>query len=395
MILAGDYIPKEYPVQIELPEELLICNLEAPVVGSNRFQPILKSGPNLKNRAIRDNFSRKIVALANNHMMDYGPDGLNSTIKALASAGCGFAGAGDALESARKPFIFHEAKKKVAFYSCCERQFGVADNATPGVAEMGSWLVAEISKIRKEVDFIIVSCHAASELSPWPSPRLRDFYHALIDAGCDIVHGHHAHVPQGYEVHGNGVVFYGLGNFVVVPDDWKTVKNGLWSYVVKVDFAQEPFSWKIIPCEIKQDQAAIRVVPSDGEVLNRRMAYLSVCNKAFASPLLLEAYWQEVASNLYRRMYSSTARCFSFHKEKISPKERLSLVFWGAVDILYGVCGWKIPFPCSKRYAVAYYNFFNCPSHADTIATALAVKSGLSLDLHTESVSNDVHSLLF
>ena len=55
--------------------------------------------------------------------------------------------------------------------------------------------------------YVIVSVHAAIEDSPWPSPYIRELYHSFIDAGATVVHGHHLHVPQGYETYDEGVIF--------------------------------------------------------------------------------------------------------------------------------------------------------------------------------------------
>ena len=92
---------------------------------------------------------------------------------------------------------------KIAVLCCCERQFGIAHDNIAGCAEMGVWLYGAIREIKqtKSADYIIVSCHAASEFSPWVSPKLRSFYHSLVEAGADCIHGHHSHVPQGYEVY--------------------------------------------------------------------------------------------------------------------------------------------------------------------------------------------------
>jgi poly-gamma-glutamate synthesis protein (capsule biosynthesis protein) len=103
----------------------------------------------------------------------------------------------------------------------CETQFGIALQR-PGAAALDPTLYESIRKLKSEVDVVVLSVHGAAEMVPWPSPQWQDLLRSFVDCGADIVHGHHSHIPQGYEVYQGKIIFYGLGNFLVNPADWLT-----------------------------------------------------------------------------------------------------------------------------------------------------------------------------
>ncbi|MCX6088957.1 MAG: CapA family protein, partial [Candidatus Atribacteria bacterium] len=75
-------------------------------------------------------------------------------------------------------------------------------------------LVFEIQQVRKSVDFIIVSFHWGLEYSPLPSLHQIEYAHGCIDAGADLVIGHHPHVIQSIEKYRGKIILYSVGNFV-------------------------------------------------------------------------------------------------------------------------------------------------------------------------------------
>jgi poly-gamma-glutamate synthesis protein (capsule biosynthesis protein) len=68
--------------------------------------------------------------------------------------------------------------------------------------------------VADEVDHVIVVLHSGFELVPSPSSIQRQAARAAIDAGASVVLGHHTHVLQGVEYYHDGIIFYGLGNFL-------------------------------------------------------------------------------------------------------------------------------------------------------------------------------------
>src|SRR5262249_51806738 len=147
--------------------------------------------------------------------------------------------------------------------------FGVSRADQAGVAEFGPWIHRTIRDLCHVVDAVVVSVHAGIEDSPWPSPFIRELYRSFIDSGASVVHGHHAHVPQGYEQYGEGVIFYGMGNFAVDPETWQSTLNGLWSLAAEIDFGSSPIRWRPITLEIRHKNGADTIVIEESSIAER------------------------------------------------------------------------------------------------------------------------------
>jgi len=396
MILAGDYIPKQKAVHLDLPPGTILANLEGPVLGDRVLTPSPKSGPSLYSRAFEPDGRSFIFMLANNHLMDYGEAGLEATKSVLAKAGVPFCGAGANLEEARLPLVVTESGKKIGIISCCERQFGCAEIAQPGVAEKGHWLVSAVKRLKQSVDFVIVSCHAAFEHSPFPSPRLREFYHLLIHAGADVIHGHHSHVPQGWETYRDGLILYGLGNFAVDPDSWGK-GNYLWSIIVHLDFSSNKIGWSLSFADIRvSEKGGICVGLVEGDARERHDRYCQLCNMAFDSDAMNSALWQEICVLLFDRYYGVPLHSPGYKSTcPLTTRNRLRYLFDGCVSLLAGVSGRKLRSKKELQRGLTMLNFFQCESHCSVMETALGVLSGTVLDQRTKLTYDIVKELIF
>lgn len=397
MILAGDYIPKRCRVNLgQLGGKIILANLEGPILCESRPSPILKSGPNLFSSSLGCEHKRFVFALANNHIMDYGRKGLSLTCQALASSGTPFCGAGENRRAARVPVIVEENGKRIGVISCCERQFGVSDVEHPGVADKGVWLLEAIRVLKRDVHYVIVSCHAAAEFSPWPSPDLREFYRCLIDAGADIIHGHHSHVPQGYETYKNGVIFYGLGNFVINTVDWgNTWAPYLWSLIVDVDFSGAEIRWGVYPYFTKCINEEICVSPiRDAKQLDAWKDYIDKANVAMADELFSLGLWQEVAVRFYHQLYEQSLRSFGLESYPLSCRDRIRKCVFALRDMVSSLAGRELVSKTGLYYGCVRYNFANCESHADIIRTALGVLTGSVADYRSERTRKLANEML-
>jgi poly-gamma-glutamate synthesis protein (capsule biosynthesis protein) len=160
-----------------------------------------------------------LVSVANNHTFDGGDVGLADTLTALSAAGLGAVGAGHDLATARMPLIVERAAGRLGFlaYNQILGAIGSTAFALPGrsgVAALSPDLVvADIERLRRHVDVVVVSCHWGEENSGEVHPAARRLAHEFLDAGADVILGHHPHLPQGVEARARKVVFYSLGNF--------------------------------------------------------------------------------------------------------------------------------------------------------------------------------------
>ncbi len=198
--------------------DITIGNLEAPITRHGkeftgkkfRFRVTPAAAKALNNSGF------SVLTLANNHMMDYGPVGLDETLRNLDDANILHTGAGENLASARKPSIMLVGGKTVAFlaYSMTFPSEFYAGQHRPGTAPgFESLFSGDISGVKSRADYVVVSFHWGSEKASTPHQYQISAAHRAIDAGADVVIGHHPHVLQGIELYKKGVIFYSLGNF--------------------------------------------------------------------------------------------------------------------------------------------------------------------------------------
>lgn len=162
-------------------------------------------------------------SLANNHILDFGPQGLLDTIKVLSESKISFAGAGQSVQEAQKPAQLEVKGFTISAFSITDNEEGwEASSSKPGTyylpINLSSKKVKEfLDKIEKEKDkgnFVIVSAHWGYNMVRVPLGHHRDFAHVLVDAGCDIFHGHSAHVFQAVEIYKGKVIFYDCGEMI-------------------------------------------------------------------------------------------------------------------------------------------------------------------------------------
>ena len=230
--------------------DLAITNLECPITESNN--PIKKAGPNLKSDAsslkILKSAHFDLVTLANNHIMDYGPQGLASTIDALDRANIEFTGAGRNLSEARKIFYKKIKEKNIAIVNVAENEFCAADKSEPGANPVN--LIdnhKDIKEAKENADFVIVIAHGGKEHYPLPTPKVKERYRFYVDSGADLVVAHHTHIYSGFEIYNEKPIFYSLGNFIF--DYKKKYQTGNWTqgYGVMFYLNNNALSFDLIP----------------------------------------------------------------------------------------------------------------------------------------------------
>jgi poly-gamma-glutamate synthesis protein (capsule biosynthesis protein) len=160
-----------------------------------------------------------LVTLANNHALDYGQVGLDETLGTLESLGIVAVGAGTSSgkEKAHSPALFDLNGLRVAVLGyAAERWNGSRDMpATDKVAwAEPAAIQADVNAVREQSDFVVVLLHAGTEYAQEPSTDQVAAARAAIDAGADLVVGHHPHVTQTVERYKQGLIVYSLGDAV-------------------------------------------------------------------------------------------------------------------------------------------------------------------------------------
>lgn len=197
--------------------DIAFANLEMPLTDRGRHTGAFRGDPAFADALRWAGFD--VVSVANNHAFDAETRGLMDTMANLRRAGVGHVGGGMDLESAREPHVTEVDGISVAFLGYTYGVNGVgswawANEGLPGVMPLDPLLIREdIRRVRERVDYVAVSLHWAVENSKETHPDARAFAHDLVDAGADVIIGHHPHVPRGVEVYDGKVILYSLGNF--------------------------------------------------------------------------------------------------------------------------------------------------------------------------------------
>jgi len=208
--------------------DLVVGNLESPLIIDG--QPITGKCTLRGNTGWADIMRRAgihVVSLANNHLMDYGEDGLISTFEALDGANIRYVGAGRNAEEALRPLFLEVASKKIALLartSVIVSSPSYADEWKAGVAYFNlDETIQIIQQYRQKSEFVILLMHWGMEEYRYPSSKQRELARQLVTAGADAVIGHHPHVLQGVERIGKSIIAYSLGNFIFDEFAWTFV----------------------------------------------------------------------------------------------------------------------------------------------------------------------------
>lgn len=225
------------------PASIAIVNLEVPLTSVNqptkrktaedirlKRQFVLKAEP-AHAVAMRD-VGIDMVSLANNHIMDHGEIGLKQQIELLRSARIQYAGAGPNLVEAERPAVFKvPGGPRVALISFLSFMGDTSNwKCTPATEESAGLaalifggsvdgpdrdaIQAHLARARLSGEFVAVAIHWGIEKTSVPTPYQVALGRAFINAGADLVIGHHPHVLQGAELYHGKPIFYSLGNLV-------------------------------------------------------------------------------------------------------------------------------------------------------------------------------------
>ena len=139
-----------------------------------------------------------LLALANNHIMDYGAEAMLATREVCAAHGIDSVGAAT-LAQAEEPFFYMKNGLTLAVLNFAEQEFSIATPARPGANPLNP--VRNFSQVRRaaqEADCVLVVVHGGQEHYPYPTPRMIETYRFFVDAGADVVVSHHSHCYSGF-----------------------------------------------------------------------------------------------------------------------------------------------------------------------------------------------------
>ena len=227
ILILGDLFPKAVENYPNLPEnDFCVANLECAIC--DNLIPISKDGPNLcisKNETeVLKKINLNLVGLANNHVMDYGANGLHETISNLDNLGIKHAGS----TCDCNYFIWKNGANNVGFYFVSEHQYNYDKKEKTGVNLLKHHdTFNEITTLRNKCDVLIVLFHGGKEYYHYPTPNQQNICHKFVDSGADFVVCQHSHCVGSLEEYKGCQILYGQGNFMFPFRDNEAFKSGL------------------------------------------------------------------------------------------------------------------------------------------------------------------------
>jgi poly-gamma-glutamate capsule biosynthesis protein CapA/YwtB (metallophosphatase superfamily) len=340
--------------------DLNIMNLECPVMGKLKGEKIIKTGPHLYTTYdVFDQLKRlnvHAVTLANNHIMDFGEEGIVSTVEGCKQANILFTGAGRNVAEASVPLIQEVKGLRIAIVNFCENEWSVATTSSWGANPMNIIdNVQQIKTIRKQADFVLVVIHGGHEIYNLPSPRMVKEYRFFIENGADAIIGHHPHYISGYEFYRNKPIFYSLGNFIfTMKTPYKGWYKGLVAQLEISKHKVEKF--KLIP--VIQENNSFQLSAPEGAVREEILAEVEKYTSIIGNDKKLKQNWEEFVLKKKRNV------------ELLSPLNvlpgkylRSGLTRLGMNHILM-----------RRNYLSEILNHIRCESHRDVMISLLQKK---------------------
>lgn len=183
----------------------------------------------------------RVWSLANNHMLDFGAQGVTDTLKVASDYDISCIGVATN-EREEKAYVINGSGGIAIISLTYDRR------SDSGTHCMRYDEFSEIQKVIKELKstnrWCIVIAHAGDEFIDMPLPETRIIYHKYLDFGADIVVGHHPHVVQNYEIVDEKVIFYSLGNFIFDTDYQRAQPHTDIGVLLKLHITEQNYRWE-------------------------------------------------------------------------------------------------------------------------------------------------------
>ena len=256
----------------------------SPIVMANLESPISRKGTRRARRfsyRMRPRMAKtiaeagvSILHLANNHIMDCGPEGVLETIQIARESGLQTIGAGVNEVEAHRPVVCSAGGNRLGFLGYYWHPRSAAGPSLPGVAmNRPERLASDIGALRERVERIVVTFHWGTPYDRVPSEEIRARAHHAIDCGADLVAGHHPHVIQPLEIYRGRPIFYSLGNFAFGTGNSKA--EGLF---LSVGFQEDSVACVAIPLYVRNRDPRVNFQPkvlsgASGERMIRNLVH--------------------------------------------------------------------------------------------------------------------------
>lgn len=308
--------------------DIACCNFEAPIKTESQEaakEPGVKLSQPCKTAKILKQDGFNLFALANNHIMNYGVNGLKDTLNGIKNLGIDTIGAGLTYEEAYRPYLYEKDGIRIGIINAAEHQYGTIEqySGQGGHAWIFSQkLFSSILNVRRKCDRIILVCHAGLENVEIPLPEWRQAYMNFIDIGVDIIIGHHPHVVQGWENYKEGVIFYSLGNFMWDSEVVHSSQNPAIAVLLMIN--REKIEYEIIPIKKENNRIEIKKEERFLEYLNR------ICG-ILAKKYEYEQRINEICKQEYNQIYSKQI----YRLIRLSEGSKLKHYLWNIYNVIF------------------------------------------------------------
>lgn len=306
LIIAGDFfLTDEFNKENLITDKIInifkdanfrIVNFEAPIVKEGKNTPILKTGPNLCMKQdvaipVLKQMNVDLLTLANNHIMDFGVDGLRNTFDVLNCNSIDYVGAGMLLDEAEKPYLIKGEGFNISILNFAENEWSSAEVDKPGANPLD--IISNVNQIKKAKatsDYVIVIIHGGHEYYHYPGPRMVKQYRFYAENGADAIVGHHTHCIGGYEVYKDVPIFYSLGNFLfTLPSNEDMWYTGLLAklYISK----NNRITFELSPVQQHSDFFNVKLIRGEEKVFI--FEKIAQFNNIIEDHTLLQKKWNE------------------------------------------------------------------------------------------------------
>ncbi|MCL5676591.1 MAG: CapA family protein [Firmicutes bacterium] len=215
-----------------------------------------------------------MVGLGNNHVLDFGSEGLKKTLAALDEVGVAHTGAGLDQREAWRPVLRDVRGVTVGFlsFSRVVPEGWAAAPKHPGVASAydEAGMLRLVRDTAARCDVLAVSIHWGEENKQQPSVVVQKLAHRLVDAGADLVIGHHPHVWQGLSTYHGALIAYSVGNFIFTTSNPIGVQTG----VLLADVSRQGVAGgRIVPARIDWGRTVKATPAQAGDFFRRIRAF--------------------------------------------------------------------------------------------------------------------------
>lgn len=245
-------------------------------------------------------FGFHVLNLAHNHILDFGAEGVETTLGELREAGVAAIGVGRNAEAASRPAIVTTGGSRVGFlgYTTAANVLTSKCGYVACAPELER-VVSQVRELRNECDIVVVSVHTGAMFNSHPAPETRVLARRAIDAGASLLLGHHPHVPHGCEQIGAGLAVYSLGDFVG-PVQSETSRRTF--YLRASVQGQAVRDFECVSCYINDESQTIPATGALGEEIRQSLSQLSAQIRSGESDRL---HFEAASGQFFSRYVSS------------------------------------------------------------------------------------------